>query len=408
MVMNNIHGWSGTLQSWDFGVNGSVFAGHCRMLRRDTNELVCLDVKITNDTDAVHLGKSLVGNTRLEKLSMWIRGRLSLTGACQITNGLKQCKLIELRTDQEGVTEAANEIICALQKMNTIRKLEWNAIIEDDILPSLKSDLFGRILNLESLTLSGMKLTKDVMNDMCLSGLGENISIKNLKLANCGISNASAVAFCNNWRVDSTIGVLEWQGNVLRGTAGVTALCRAVPFHASLNCLKLSGNGQIGYTGLEIIGNAMGDIRLKELHLNDCVQKRNQVYGQHPENTSGHYQVMQFRNSQEAAEWNLEDSRLEKKKRLLRNRAASALIEGSRKNVYLRNIYVRGNDLGEEAEDEIEVCGLCNKYRLAHHHDNSLPAALWQFIFANCQKDRTAKRFIYLLLRENPSLLQIH
>ena len=57
MVQNNIHGWSGTLQSRDFGVNGSVFAGHCGMLRRDTSKLVCLDVKITNDTDAVHLGK---------------------------------------------------------------------------------------------------------------------------------------------------------------------------------------------------------------------------------------------------------------------------------------------------------------------------------------------------------------
>ena len=82
------------------------------------------------------------------------------------------------------MTEPANEIICALQKMTTIRKLEWNATIKDDILPSLKSDLFGRILNLESLKLSGMKLTKDVMIDMCLSGLGKNISIKNLKLAN--------------------------------------------------------------------------------------------------------------------------------------------------------------------------------------------------------------------------------
>jgi len=117
--------------------------------------------------------------------------------------------------------------------------------------------------------LSGMKLTKDVMNDLCHSGLGKNILIKNLKLANCGTSNASVVAFCNKRRVDSTIGVLEWQGNVLRGTVGVTALCRGVPFHASLNCLKLSGNGQIGYTGPEIIGNAMGDTRLKELHLND-------------------------------------------------------------------------------------------------------------------------------------------
>ena len=100
MVVNNIHGWSGTLQSWDFGVNGSVFARHCRMLRRDTSKLMCLHVKITNDTDAVHLGKLLVGNTHLEKLSMWIGGRLSLTGACQITNGLKQCKLIKLHTDQ--------------------------------------------------------------------------------------------------------------------------------------------------------------------------------------------------------------------------------------------------------------------------------------------------------------------
>ena len=87
-------------------------------------------------------------------------------------------------------------------------------------------------------------------------------------------------------------------------------------------------------------------------------------------------------------------------KRVKRNqvyiyRVASAFTGGSRKNVYLWNIYVRGNDLWEEIEDEIEVCGLCNKYRLAHHHDNSLLAALRQFIFTKCQKDRTAKRFIY-------------
>jgi len=41
------------------------------------------------------------------------------------------------------VTKAANEIICALQKMNTIRKLGWNATIKDDILPSLKSEIFS-------------------------------------------------------------------------------------------------------------------------------------------------------------------------------------------------------------------------------------------------------------------------
>ena len=138
--------------------------------------------------------------------------------------------------------------------------------------------------------MSGMKLTKDVMNDLCHSGLGKNILIENLKLANCGISNASAVVFCNKRHVDSTIGVLEWQGNVLQGTVGVTALFRAVPFHASLNCLKLNiwiyrpGNYRKCHGGYLPKGTSF-----KRL-------KRNQVYGY---------------------------------------RVASAFTGGSRKNVYL-------------------------------------------------------------------------
>ena len=289
------------------------------MLRRDNSQLKVLDVRIGNDMDAVHFGKSLIGNASLSNLSLWIGGGLSIEGVREIMNGLKQCKVSELYIHQEGMVDAGNDIMNGLHKVLTLQKLNWKATSNDQVGVPLteESDYSGPGAVFESLELSGFSLCKSGMNHLNQLGFVANKSITNLRLPNCGINNAAVKLFCENWPSDSNLRILDWQRNLLRGT-GVKVLFHAIPCHASLNIVKLNGNRQIGYSGLEIIGYAMKHLHLTELHVQDCVQTRTPVIyttrseSNEPAQWSRRgFHIVYEQNEQEALEENLYHKRLE-------------------------------------------------------------------------------------------------
>ena len=398
----------------------SVFDKNCQLLHANSSHFkTWCNLNILNDADALKFGKSLRGNTHLEILHLHIHADVSVDGATNIAFGLWQCNLLQFHLYNNPGPQSdatACTIIDALRQIPSLQHIVWQ--MGDDVhwsepplryiaLTSITSVL-TKTKNLTTLKVSGVIVSRTGMNHLCQN----SPPITTLELVNCKINNATANVFCTNWPPDSNLRCLGWQGNLLRAS-GARTLMQSLQHHPSLQILKLSGNQQINYPGLESIGVALPHVHLQELHLQHCVRNRTTIYyrtqqqerQQQHQNTSV-YQVIYLQDEERAAEGNLHRERLETELKRSRNRAACALVDGLKNNIHLHVLHVTRNGFDAHTEDEIAFHTSYNKFRLARHHNNSLPSGMWQYILAGYQNTRIAPSLTFFLLQENPCLFQ--
>lgn len=95
-----------------------------------------------------------------------------------------------------------------------------------------------------------------------------------------------------------------------------------------------------------------------------------------------------------------------------RHVAGQALLTGIQSNLHGKDVNVLGNHLPTSLATEISFYGSRNSlggYLLSGHYDADLPATVWCYILAKCQrhelKYQFGKSLAYFYLRNNPALV---
>jgi Ran GTPase-activating protein (RanGAP) involved in mRNA processing and transport len=242
-----------------------------------------------SDSDLMLLGKALVGNTHFQTLSLRMvracscRGPMPLRAAQALCRGIAQSQLKKV-TLTRICTHYINDLC---DGAGTLPGLESFYVSETMITPyiinkialmlqplpstpeSLSQPVCGRglihlsfvhcdITNLDLLTLS--------------LRLSHNRSLQTLILTRNLISNMGVIYFCQNWKDDSPLQVLNLSSNRI-GSQGARVLLEATTRHPQLKELLLFENRGIGHEGFRWVGEHLASTHLQRLDLHNCVNQ---------------------------------------------------------------------------------------------------------------------------------------
>jgi hypothetical protein len=387
----------------------------CELLRRNDASVECLEIDLKEDDCAIMFADSLRGNTRLRKLTLTLGGEtLTSLGATRIVTALStsyvswlvfvknpSCPYIEClvfvlghlpslvslqRLTINGLGYFCFNNICLYSFLRILPSFFQLSTTTDQVFGNFNSFHRGlsqtsslRVLELQG----GYPLSIDRMQ-LIRPTFEMNHTIKSLILRNCRIRpNAALEFFGNPLPLHGTLQSLDLSGSMILTQSACTVLQSVIATDtANSNLVKeqfalsnpavlsifLNNNQSFGYSGLELLGNLLPMLPLRELHLQGCV---------HPNDSTN--------------------------TATLKKRAAHALIEGMKKNIHLHVLDVSGNDFAPIVGHLIHYYTSLNQvgHGMAANDVFHVPS-LRSLLLARYQGTTFQESIIYFILRENP------
>jgi hypothetical protein len=377
------------------------FRKQCRQVARNERLRLAVSFCTMNHDRAMKLGQALVGNTTLRQLQVSLSSSLSIRAAQVLATGIQQAKLIRLSVKSISTQspQVVQALLVSIQQSPAIQELHMESQSHScevkGILTSLHSlcelsicgmchlkslcDGLQYTTSLKKLKLVYRGLGDDGMKDLSI-GLSKNSSITCLQLQSNRIGDVGVAAFVEHWKPDSCLEELNLSGNDI-GQVGALTLLQAIQSdHPCLQELDLSSNINVGYLGLQAIGQQLcGESCLRKLALSNC----------------GNWIFSRNRNSRKA--------RAQEK---IRKAAGQALLKGIQRNRLLHQLDVSFNKLGYPVENVIGLYAALNRHgRHLLSVNGGIPPSAWCQILENCQQDCHPTSILYYLLREQPNLM---
>jgi hypothetical protein len=233
-------------------------------------------------SNALLLGNALKGNTHLQSLSIrknayFIR-RMEFAIVQALCEGIGQSRLRSLRLsyvcrqlDERNLIELGN--LSTLRCFALVEiPIDVHAFVQYILKASTPMRSFDAPRPLTHLTLSKC-FSGDSEMMLLSSSLSLNPCLLSLDLSKNIITNVGIDYFCRSWRDDSQLQELLLSSNAI-GAVGARMLMMATTQHAALCKLMLNGNFNIGYPGLEWIGEQLPRVGLLHLDISLCVIPR--------------------------------------------------------------------------------------------------------------------------------------
>ncbi len=269
-----------------------TFHKQCRQVASNERLRLAVSYCTMNHDRAMMLGQALIGNTSLQQLQVSLSSSLSIRAAQVLATGISQAKnLVQLSVKSISTQspQVVQALLVSIQQSLSIQELHMESQSHccevKGILTSLRSlrelSICGTC-HLQSLcaglqyttSLKKLKLVYRGLGDdgmKALSiGLSHNGSITSLHLQSNRIGDVGVAAFVEHWKPDSSLRELNLSGNDIGAVGALTLLQAIQNFHPALQDLDLSSNCNIGYLGLQKIGQHLSSSRLQKLSLSNC------------------------------------------------------------------------------------------------------------------------------------------
>lgn len=390
----------GKVSKQAFRMNIGTSVRHHQELDVDTTAF-CFGVDF-GDKEALHLSRLLAGNNTLRTIRLRIQPKLTVRGAEALARAIVRSSITKLHVFGTVRTVAGQQVAAALgqhsrEHFGPNRFSDGHPIWEFANPQVIRALLLGisQSVTIQELIISYYVsyppgyLSTSNMQDIALL-LSHNRSIKSLNLGFNLMSDDDVTTFVQLWRHDSSLREIHLKLNRI-GAAGAVQLLQVLAASpCMMQKMDLSFNFGIGYHGLQRIGEeVLPQLRLKELKLCGCVHLWDNVH------IIAEGEVASIPSNEQADII------------MARDKAARALINGIRENVYLQTLDVRNNHLSEHVLEEIGFYCELNKsgrYLLAMEEENTgVAPGVWCHVLAKCRDD---VNFLYYFLREQPNLVR--
>ncbi len=319
----------------------------------------------------LHLG--IQASQAIQELSFKYIPAEYLVGSSDV---LLSCQSLEFACSHKDNLSWAELISNVLMRSTSLKKLDLTFCITQ------VAQGLTRNVSVTSVMPSVYELCDRALAALLAQGLRWNAPITDLNLSHCQISNVGVGIMLEYLhQQNSHIQRLSLEYNKI-GPAGAELLFSAFEDHPMIERLSLQGNFDIGYVGLQIIGDVLANQKLTHVNLVWC-QERSP-----PADKSSHMAK------------SLEKARI---------RAGQALLEGMQRNSHIQDIRLDAMVFSQDFLNTIEFYANLNRngrYLLSSHH--GLAATVWCFVFAKWGQSHPqfgASSVFYLLLEE-PTLVQ--
>ncbi len=352
------------------------------------------------------LGRCLTNNTHLRWLMLRLL-TLHEDSARNLAEGIRQSKLEGLVIFPDVLKQESTwKILCnGIQSSSTLQQLkflnygEMPSEILGNLLTALKTlqtlsfhnfdgDELFQILgeNLErSSSLTKLAFLNGRFSEIAIMRLGrglrQNTSLKILEFESCRFNHAHVTALVEQWHPDSQIEELCLVYNHICARGAQVLISAMAPGRMPVRKLDLSYNKDIGYEGLQLIGEALPTLTsLTSLSTAKC-------------------------SSYEHA---MKDAR---------DKASRATLNGLKQALHLKYFDTSYNFVDLLIEDELYFYGCliqCGRYMLSSEHE--LASTVWCHVLEKCQRSNslvlpvsatpqtTIASVIFYILSEQPSL----
>jgi hypothetical protein len=240
-----------------------------------------------DDAHCFRFSRALTGNTHLKSLTVKFNRSHCFTfqGSAALAKGFGNSKLKSIAIigtnpflpRPDGFSAFQQRLFGAIRQSQSIQELSLNsaevnflalsALLHDDALTWNKCPVVAlKFRHCKFLNEDNLKLLA-----VALHG---NKSVKSLNFQSNEIDDVALSGFINFWSPDSPLEELNLTNNQLCSD-GVRLLLKAAAVHPSFIKLEISSNKFIGFDGIRLLGEELGNVHLKELRFIGCTRSNN-------------------------------------------------------------------------------------------------------------------------------------
>jgi hypothetical protein len=375
-----------------------------------------------NDRLAIILGSVLFHNATLQLLTVKVGPALTTRGAKALRQGMASCKALDdvriymasedvnvrrilyrglvLQASLTNLEINSEHDVSEICRVPTrVRNLELN-LMKRKYLPESPTnssppqsffESLANTTNLRAMRAAGWNWRS---GESCIRDFGvawrNSTSLRTLFLSKNYITNESLNVLMGGhaWPHPMPLKTLYLCHNAI-DSDGALLLLRAIANHPTLEVLTLDHNTNIGYAGLQLIGNEVHTLRqLKFLSLTYCATDASPL--------------QQMAESDSSSDSNNDEATAVVAARI---KAARALLEGIKANHSLLTFGISNNGL--PMEEEIYWYVEFNQFGRSLLLQRHMPATVWCHVLAKChRRPQRGNDLLYYFLREQPHLVQ--
>jgi hypothetical protein len=223
-----------------------------------------------DDVHCLQFAQALHGNTNLAALYFCPGVRLphnvdefTQLGSDALAEGFKSCQLQRIRFDGRHLDTIHPLLFASIQHIPTVHVLSFFDFNLD--LPALATVLRPGSILLQ-LDISLCRLDEEDVMKLFEMVFNNCQCIQNFSLSSNPLSDNAILSFIESWRPDSPLTHLGLSENQI-SPRGAQMLMQATVEHPLLESLSLDGNESIGYEGLRLIGQELGNCGLVNLSI---------------------------------------------------------------------------------------------------------------------------------------------
>jgi hypothetical protein len=225
-----------------------------------------------DDVHCRQFAQALHGNTNLAALNIHLfqptdAFMFTQQGLDALAEGFKSCQLQRIHFDGKNFDHTSQPLLFASiqnpRRKHRVQDLNFCDFYRD--LPALSTFLRpGSIL--VQLDISSCRLDENGVMKLFEMLFDNCQSIQNFSLSVDPLSDNAILSFIESWRPDSPLTHL-WLNHNQISPRGAQMLMQATVEHPLLESLSLDGNESIGYEGLRLIGQELGNCGLVNLSI---------------------------------------------------------------------------------------------------------------------------------------------